>query len=445
MNTNTYRLTLPSLCPTESLRDATQKISGEPYILLTTGNADPGTYSVSRMIRTAQDTGAPWVYADYYEQDGDIRTPHPTIEYQTGSLRDDFDFGCLVLIDTGAFCRAVAEMDTDYRFAALYDLRLRLSRMGELVHLPEFLYSVTTSDHRLSGEKQFDYVDPKNRAVQIEMEQACTAHLKAVDGYLPPRLESVDCATDAFTTEATVIIPVRDRAKTIADAVHSVLNQQTDQPYNVIVVDNHSSDGTTDILRELSQSDNRIIHLIPERRDLGIGGCWNEAILHPSCGRFAIQLDSDDLYIDKHVIQRIVDTFHREQCAMVIGSYQMVGFDLQPLPPGIIDHREWTPENGHNNALRINGLGAPRAFYTPILRQNLLPNTSYGEDYAAGLALSHRYRIGRIYEPLYLCRRWEGNSDAALDVARVNANNFYKDKIRTIELRARQRMNRKQA
>ena len=153
------------------------------------------------------------------------------------------------------------------------------------------------------------------------------------------------------------------------------------------------------------------------------------------CGRFAIQLDSDDLYINHHVLQRIVDTFHEHQCAMVIGSYKMVNFKLEEIPPGIIDHKEWTPDNGRNNALRVNGLGAPRAFYTPLLRQIRIPNVSYGEDYATALAISREYRI---YEPLYLCRRWEGNSDADLNIQRVNANNYYKDKIRMIEILARQ-------
>ena len=331
-------------------------------------------------------------------------------------------------------------MDTDYRFAALYDLRLRLSREGMIFRIPEYLYTEVEQDTRRSGEKQFDYVNPRNREVQIEMEQACTAHLKAIGAYLPPRFKTIDLSSVPFEAEASVIIPVRNREKTIADAIHSVLAQQTNFKYNIIVIDNHSTDDTTNVIAGIAGKEERVIHLIPSRTDLGIGGCWTHAIMHPACGRFAVQLDSDDLYIDGHVLQTIVDTFREQQCAMVIGSYRMVDFNLEEIPPGIIDHQEWTPENGRNNALRVNGLGAPRAFYTPLLREIRIPNVSYGEDYATALAISREYQIGRIYEPLYLCRRWEGNSDADLDIQRVNRNNFYKDKIRTIELFARMQL-----
>ena len=331
-------------------------------------------------------------------------------------------------------------MDSDYRFAALYDLRLRLSREGLIFRIPEFLYSEKELDTRLSGEKQFDYVNPRNREVQIEMEQVFTAHLKAIGAYLPPIFKNLRLQNEDFKTEASVIIPVRNREKTIAEAIRSVLSQQTNFTFNILVIDNHSTDETTSIIKKMAQKRPQIIHIIPPRADLGIGGCWTHAIMDERCGRFAIQLDSDDLYINNRVLQRIVDTFRNNQCAMVIGSYQMVNFKLEEIPPGIIDHKEWTPDNGRNNALRINGLGAPRAFYTPLLRQIRIPNVSYGEDYATALAISREYQIGRIYEPLYLCRRWEGNSDADLNIQRVNANNFYKDKIRTIEILARKQL-----
>jgi glycosyltransferase involved in cell wall biosynthesis len=243
--------------------------------------------------------------------------------------------------------------------------------------------------------------------------------------------------------EASVIIPVRNRVRTIEDAVRSALDQETNFKYNVIVVDNHSTDGTTDILNHFHHNE-RLVHIIPERDDLGIGGCWDLAINHPKCGRFAVQLDSDDLYSGPDTLQKIVDKFYEEQCGMVIGSYRMTDFQLNTLPPGVIDHKEWTDENGHNNALRVNGLGAPRAFYTPLLRSIGMPNVSYGEDYAVGLAISRNYHIGRIYEPVYLCRRWEGNSDSSLSIEKLNANNTYKDSIRTREFIIRQSISHEQ-
>ncbi|MDL2230537.1 glycosyltransferase family 2 protein [Alistipes sp. OttesenSCG-928-L06] len=438
----TNHIQLPRLCSTAQLRAAVER-ADKPFTLITRSDisVEFAPNAPARWVQTARDTGAALVYTDFHDTDGQNRKPHPTIAYQPGSLRDDFDFGPAVLYRTDRLQEALREMDTEYRFAALYDLRLRLSREGLIFRLPEFLYTAAETDTRHSGEKQFDYVDPRNRAVQIEMEQACTAHLRAVGGWLAPQRPDTSVGEGDFACECSVIIPVRDRAKTIGDAVRSALAQQTEKPFNVIVVDNHSTDGTTEILRDIAASDSRLVHLIPESRSLGIGGCWNAAVQSPHCGRFAVQLDSDDLYIDSTVLQRVIDTFYTEKCAMVIGSYEMVDFGLNALPPGRIDHREWTPENGPNNALRINGLGAPRAFYTPVLREILLPNTSYGEDYAVGLAISRRWRIGRIYDALYLCRRWEGNSDAALSIEKVNANNLYKDSLRTIELLARQQMN----
>ena len=410
-----------------------------PYTLLyiNTLPLKLGAYAIERMLHVISDTGAGMLYADSYKEKDGLLQPHPVNDYQEGSLRDDFDFGSLLLFRSSTLKAAVNEMDVDYQAAALYDLRLKVSKHKSLFHLPEFLYTEQETDLRKSGEKMFDYVDPKNRQVQIEMEQACTRYLKDVGAWMKPEFTQVEFSSETFPVEATVVIPVRNREKTIDDAVRSVLMQETKLPFNLIVVDNHSTDKTTAILQKIASGDRRLIHLTPNRNDLGIGGCWNEAIMHPQCGKFAIQLDSDDLYIDKHVIQTIVDAFYEQNCAMIVGTYKMVNFKLEEIPPGIIDHKEWTPDNGRNNALRINGLGAPRAFYTPVLRKIKIPNTSYGEDYAVGLAISRNFRIGRIYEPLYLCRRWDDNSDASLDVNKMNAHNRYKDAIRTIELQAR--------
>lgn len=397
-----------------------------------------GSYALDRFLQVATSTNAAMIYSDYYTTKKGQRLPHPTIEYQAGSLRDDFDFGSILLLKTSVLKQVVAQMDSDYHFAALYDLRLRLSREGAICRIPEFLYTELETDLRHSGEKQFDYVNPRNREVQIEMEQACTAHLKAIKAFLSPHFKTVHFDDQAFQTEASVVIPVRDREKTITDAIYSVLTQKTTFPFNILVVDNYSTDTTSQIIKIIATQFPQVIHIIPPQTDLGIGGCWTHAAMHEACGRFIIQLDSDDLYDNNDVLQTIVSTFYEQQCAMVIGSYRMVNFRLEEIPPGIIDHREWTPENGRNNALRINGLGAPRAFYTPLLREIKVPNVSYGEDYATALAISRHYQIGRIYEPLYLCRRWHGNSDADLNIQQTNANNFYKDKIRTIELFARQ-------
>lgn len=395
-----------------------------------------GYLAQERMKQVMDATGAAMVYADRYVIKDGQREQAPVIDYQKGSLRDDFDFGAVVMIRTSVLKEAASRMKADYRYAGFYDLRLKLSQRYEFVHINEYLYTEQEKDLRLSGQKQFDYVDPRNRERQIEMEQACTEHLKEIGAYLEPQFKNVDFNQEAFEVEASVIIPVRNRVKTIKDAINSVLSQVADFPFNVIVVDNHSTDGTTEVIAQLAQ-DERVIHIIPERTDLGIGGCWNMGIHHPQCGKFAIQLDSDDLYSDEHTLSKMVSAFYEQQCAMVIGTYRMTDFDLNTLPPGIIDHKEWTPENGRNNALRINGLGAPRAFYTPVIRQIGFPNTSYGEDYAVGLAISRHYQIGRVYDVVYLCRRWSGNSDAALNAFQVNANNLYKDRIRTWELKAR--------
>ena len=414
--------------------------SHTPYTLVcrTKQHVRLGSRALERMTDYLSVPSCGMVYADRYEEtEGELR-PHPVIDYQAGSVRDDFDFGSLILYRTEALKQAVFEISTesDYAYSASYAVRLALSRRYSLTHIREFLYTETETDTRHSGEKQFDYVDPRNRSVQIERETVFTRYLKKTGAYLPPAEHRIDLNEGDFPCEASVIIPVRNRVRTIDDAIRSVLEQETAFHYNLIIVDNHSTDGTTEAIRRYA-GEKKVVHLIPERTDLGIGGCWDLAIRDARCGRFAVQLDSDDLYSGPDTLQRIMDTFHKEQCAMVIGSYRMTNFNLETLPPGIIDHREWTSENGHNNALRINGLGAPRAFFTPLLREIGVPNVSYGEDYALGLAFSRRYRIGRIYDVVYLCRRWEGNSDAALSIEKVNRNNAYKDSLRTLELAQR--------
>ena len=418
------------------------------YILLYTKTTPLtlGYNAIERMVEIAKDTGAYLLYSDRNVVKEGKLEKIPTIAYQLGSVRNDFDFGSLIMIDTATFRLYEKEnANVDWKYAARYDIRLFISRISpnSIVHINEVLYTEEELDVRKSGEKQFDYVDPRNRDLQIEMEEVCTKHLKMLDAYIASDCVSeVAIGRNSFPLEASVIIPVRNRARTIADAVRSALSQQTTFDFNILVVDNHSDDGTTEILQQLTKEDSRCVHIRPERTDLGIGGCWNLAIDDERCGRFAVQLDSDDLYSSPGTLQRIVDVFHQERCAMVIGSYRMCDFQLNTLPPGIIDHREWTDENGRNNALRINGLGAPRAFFTPILRKYGIPNTSYGEDYALGLSFSRRFKIGRIYDELYLCRRWEGNSDAALSPAKVNANNYYKDSLRTAEILARQHLNK---
>lgn len=398
--------------------------------------------ALERFSRVAQDTGCVMLYSNYLAVKGGSIVPSPVIDYQEGSLRDDFNFGSVMYFDTAALKLAAEEVDETLEHAGLYDLRLSLSRQGSFMRIPEYLYTEEESDLRKSGEKIFDYVDPRNRSVQIEMEKVCTRHLQHVGAFLEPVFKDVDFGSDIFPVEATVIIPVKNRVRTIEDAIRSVLSQKTDFPFNLIIADNYSNDGTTEIIEKYSEKDPRLIHLIPDRKDLGIGGCWNAAAAHPACGKFAVQLDSDDLYLNDSTLQQVVDTFYREKCAMVVGSYRMVNFALEEIPPGVIDHREWTPDNGRNNALRINGLGAPRAFFTPVLRCIKVPNVSYGEDYALGLAISRHYQIGRIYHPVYLCRRWDDNSDASLGIEVMNNHNLYKDRIRTIELLARKRLNR---
>ena len=429
---------------TEALRRIAESVSRKYLILYTKPYPlEMGMFAAERMMSVADDTRADMVYADHYElitdaEGNEVRRKHPLIECQKGALRNDFDFGSVLLFRTSSVRRAVEQMTVDRRWGALYDLRLR---MNKIVHINEYLYTEVETDLRKSGEKQFDYVDPRNREVQIEMEEICTEHLKRIGAWLPPVFKDADTQNDSFPVTATVVIPVFNRIRTVKDAVESALSQKCDFPFNVIVVDNHSTDGTTELLADMAAKDDRLVHVVPERYDLGIGGCWNRAVHHEKCGEFAVQLDSDDVYSGPDTLTKVVNAFREQNCAMVVGTYQMTDFSMNPIPPGIIDQREWTEENGRNNALRINGLGAPRAFWTPLLRKINLPNTSYGEDYALGLRISREYRIGRIYDVLYCCRRWEGNSDASLEIEKVNANNLYKDRIRTWELEARIAMN----
>lgn len=438
--------------PSTEIKRIAEEATGQfTWLYIKDTGVEWGYLAQERMLRVIEESGAVMVYSDRYVVKNGMREQAPVIDYQAGSLRDDFDFGAVVLIRTDALKEAASMMNADYRYAGFYDLRLKLSNIPlrrfvspplsiPFVRINEYLYTELEKDLRQSGQKQFDYVDPRNRERQIEMEQACTEHLKEIGAYMEPRFEEVDFNQGDFEYEASVIIPVKNRVQTIRDAVKSALAQQTDFKFNVIVVDNHSTDGTTELLQQLAE-DERMVHLVPERDDLGIGGCWNLGINHPECGRFAVQLDSDDLYSGTDTLSKMVRAFYEQQCAMVVGTYRMTDFELNTLPPGIIDHREWTPENGRNNALRINGLGAPRAFFTPVIRGIGFPNTSYGEDYAVGLAVSRRYQIGRVYDVVYLCRRWSGNSDAALNAFQLNANNLYKDRIRTWELKARLSVN----
>lgn len=428
-----------SLRTSRSLKQLAAEAAGDYLLIDTKGTEfDLGYLALERWAGVASDTGADMVYADHWDRlaDGTVRR-HPLIDCQEGALRDDFDFGSLWLVRVRALKERAAELPDDLEFGALYDLRLRFAN---IVHIKEFLYTELETDLRRSGERQFDYVDPRNRSVQVEMERICTEYLRRTGALLETDFKSVTGHGGMFPVTATIVIPVLNRVRTIGDAVNSALSQQTAFPFNVMVVDNHSSDGTSELLEAVT--DPRLVHLVPGRNDLGIGGCWNLAVQDPRCGEYAVQLDSDDVYSGPDTLQKIVDKFREERSAMVIGSYRMTDFEMNPIPPGIVDHREWTDANGRNNALRINGLGAPRAFWTPLVRELGFPNVSYGEDYAVGLRICREYRISRIYEPLYCCRRWEGNSDAALSIEKVNANNWYKDSLRTIELTARRALKR---
>ena len=431
----------PSLKCTEAVRKIAAASDAEYSLIYTkTTQLSFVLFALERMLSLAEDSSAAMIYADHFNEVDGVRSNAPVIDYQEGSLRDDFDFGGLLLYRASALREAVIRMNVDYQFAGLYDLRLKVAEKGVLEHVNEYLYYEVETDTRKSGEKIFDYVDPKNRAVQIEMEKACTEHLKVVGGFLEPKFKHIEFTDDSFEYEASVVIPCKNRVRTIADAISSALSQKTNFKYNVIVVDDNSEDGTVDVIKKFV-GDPKLIYIAQDKSYHAIGGNWNVALHHPKCGKFAIQLDSDDVYFDENTVQKFVDAFYAQNCAMVVGTYRMTNFHMETLPPGIIDHREWTPDNGRNNALRINGLGAPRGFYVPLLRTINFPTTKYGEDYAVGLRVCREYQIGRIYDVVYNCRRWDDNSDANCDVEKMNANNLYKDRIRTWELKARIKMN----
>jgi len=431
----------------ETIKQIIEKVSTR-YALFIIGNriVELNESSVEKILSEIQRLNAGLVYSDYFEKQSEESFRHSLVDYQLGSIRDDFDFGFCFMLDLDFVREYLPDffsIEKGMKYSGLYDLRLIISRKSAICRIPEHLYSVQTTVDVLKTNKMFEYVDPKNRDTQIEMEQVVTHHLKEIDAFIDSADKKNVEFVDKFKWEVSVVIPVKNRVNTIMDAIQSALNQKADFNFNILVVDNNSEDGTSEIVKNISIEDKRVIHILPQRKDLGIGGCWNEAIFHSDCGKFVIQLDSDDLYSDQTTLQKIVDRFYDEKCAMVIGSYKLTDFKLNEIPPGLIDHREWTDENGHNNALRVNGLGAPRAFYTPIIREIKLPNVSYGEDYSVALAISRQYKVGRIYEPIYLCRRWEGNTDASLSIEKQNANNFYKDSLRTNEIIVRQEINRK--
>lgn len=428
------------VCSTAAIREIAAK-ADTPYTMICLKPDIEWVYlGQERMMQVMQMTGATMAYADHFAKIDETVTQAPVIDYQMGALRDDFDFGAILLWDTAKLKALVAQMDTDYEFAGLYDLRLRAEK---LEHIPEYLYYEVETDTRKSGEKLFDYVDPRNRQVQIEMEACVTAHLKRIGAYLQPGAYKTLPEAGEFPVTASVIIPCKNRARTIADAIHSALNQKVRDGYsfNVIVVDDNSTDGTAEIIDKLQMGNDKLVFIRQDKTWHAIGGNWNVAIHDPRCGKYAIQLDSDDTYFDKNTIQKFIDAFEQGEYGMVIGTYQLTNMSGETLPPGIIDHREWTVDNGRNNALRINGLGAPRGFYVPLLRTINYPTTKYGEDYAVGLRISRDYPIGRIYDVLYNCRRWEDNSDANCDIVAMNRNNWYKDRLRTWELKARMNNN----
>lgn len=439
MNTNHFMLKTLS---TKELASIANTATTEWLFLQTeAGEVEFLPQAEKRFIDIAEATGAAMVYSDYYQITEDGKNPITTIEYQRGSLRDDFNFGVVILLNTGILKKITTHTSEDYEFAGLYDIRLKISETSSIFRIAEPLYLFTPVSATEAESRHFAYIDKKNRNVQIDMEKACTAHLKRIGALLTGNPKSVNLESESFDCEASIIIPIRNRQKTIADAIHSALGQQTNFEFNVLVVDNFSTDDTGNIIDRIAHTYSNVVKITPDNDNLGIGGCWQLAINHSLCGKFAVQLDSDDIYQSPHTLQLIVDEFYRQRCAMLIGSYTITDFELNPIPPYLIDHAEWTDDNGRNNALRINGLGAPRAFFTPIIREIVFPNVSYGEDYAVGLRISREWKIGRIYDSVYLCRRWENNSDTGISLETLNRYNFYKDKIRTIELLSRIKQN----
>lgn len=439
MNTNHF--TLKTLSTKELTNIANTATTEWLFLQTEAGEVEFLPQAEKRFIDIAEATGAAMVYSDYYQITEDGKNPITTIEYQRGSLRDDFNFGAVILLNTGILKKITTHTPEDYEFAGLYDIRLKISETSSIFRIAEPLYLLTPVSATEAESRHFAYIDKKNRNVQIDMEKACTAHLKRIGALLTDNPKSVNLESESFDCEASIIIPVRNRQKTIADAIHSALGQQTNFKFNVLVVDNFSTDDTGNIIDRIAHTYSNVFKITPDNDNLGIGGCWQLAINHSLCGKFAVQLDSDDIYQSPHTLQRIVDEFYRQRCAMLIGSYTITDFELNPIPPYLIDHAEWTEDNGRNNALRINGLGAPRAFFTPIIREIGFPNVSYGEDYAVGLRISREWKIGRIYDSVYLCRRWENNSDTGISLETLNRYNFYKDKIRTIELLSRIKQN----
>jgi glycosyltransferase, group 2 family len=440
MNTNHF--ILKTLSTKELVNIANTATTEWLFLQTEAGEIEFLPQAEKRFIDIAEATGAAMVYSDYYQITEDGKNPITTIEYQRGSLRDDFNFGAVILLNTGILKKITTHTPEDYEFAGLYDIRLKISETSSIFRIAEPLYLLTPVSATEAESRHFAYIDKKNRNVQIDMEKACTAHLKRIGALLTGNPKSVNLESESFDCEASIIIPVRNRQKTIADAIHSALGQQTNFKFNVLVVDNFSTDDTGNIIDRIAHTYSNVVKITPDNDNLGIGGCWQLAINHNLCGKFAVQLDSDDIYQSPHTLQRIVDEFYRQRCAMLIGSYTITDFELNPIPPYLIDHAEWTDDNGRNNALRINGLGAPRAFFTPIIREIGFPNVSYGEDYAVGLRISREWKIGRIYDSVYLCRRWENNSDTGISLETLNRYNFYKDKIRTIELLRRIKQNR---
>ena len=439
MNTNHF--TLKTLSTKELISIANTATTEWLFLQTEAGEIEFLPQAEKRFIEIAEATGAAMVYSDYYQITEDGKNPITTIEYQRGSLRDDFNFGAVILLNTSILKKITTHTPEDYEFAGLYDIRLKISETGSIFRIAEPLYLLTPVSATEAESRHFAYIDKKNRNVQIDMEKACTAHLKRIGALLTGNPKSVNLDGEDFDCKASIIIPVRNRQKTIADAIHSALGQQTNFKFNVLVVDNFSTDDTGNIIDRIAHTYSNVFKITPDNDNLGIGGCWQLAINHSLCGKFAVQLDSDDIYQSPHTLQRIVDEFYRQRCAMLIGSYTITDFELNPIPPYLIDHAEWTDDNGRNNALRINGLGAPRAFFTPIIREIGFPNVSYGEDYAVGLRISREWKIGRIYDSVYLCRRWENNSDTGISLETLNRYNFYKDKIRTIELLRRIKQN----
>ena len=424
----------------ESLKQINKSVKSEFLLLIISETEiELERYAYERISNLAHSCNSGIIYSDYYDNNSGLLTPHHLIDYQTGSVRDNFNFGHIMFMRKDIFSDATNKLKGEYRYAGLYSLRLNISIKYPIIRIPEFLYIANGTE---VSDSQFEYVDSKNRDVQIEMEQAFTDYIRNINAFIRSPANDIDLYSQDFKNEVSVIIPVKNRVKTISEAVNSAISQKADFRFNLIVIDNHSDDGTTEVLKSLAMANKNLIHLVPEGINLGIGGCWNVGIHHTECGRFAVQLDSDDIYSDENTLQKIVNVFNKEKCAMVIGGYKLTDFQYNPIPPGIIDHREWTIENGCNNALRINGFGAPRAFFTPIIREINFPNVCYGEDYSAGLAISRCYKIGRIYDPIYICRRWEGNSDSYLSIEKENSYNFYKDKIRSLEILIRRQINK---